>query len=267
MAELDAGGMPNGMLTGYYDAAGSESDPGVLTVVGVVSTETKWLRFEADWNAALRRFGVPYLHMKKFTPSIGPYEEWKDKPDLRAAFLQMLIGITKRGVLKTFSCSLTVSGYSAANDRYQLDETFGGAYGFATAACIVQVSTWRAAKYSHCRLLHVVEHGDAGQGEFLSSACARWPAVGEVIPKLKEDKETREWFAPFQPADFIAWELRRKNIDNLGAGGRKVRESLKAIVKDIPAQEATLTEGYIMKMCESHPGSLIRGNYGKNTLE
>lgn len=247
------------MLTGYYDAAGSQGDSGMLTVVGVVSTEAKWLRFENEWNSALRQFGVPYLHMKEFNPSVGPYGGWKNKPDVRAAFLRALIGITKRGVLKIFSSSIRVSGYVAANKTHCLDETFGGAYGFATAACIVQVSIWRARRYSHCRLLNVVERGDAGQGQFLSSICATtWRAIGKVIPLSKVDMETHDWFAPFQPADFIAWELRREKIANLGSGGRRVRESLKAIARDLPAQEAALTDSYILQMCESAGSDLAR---------
>ena len=46
----------------YYDASGAQSDrDGVLLVLGVYATESRWLRFENQWDEVLDDFEVPFL--------------------------------------------------------------------------------------------------------------------------------------------------------------------------------------------------------------
>ena len=49
-------------FSAYFDASGT-SDTQVITVAGFVSTVKKWIRFEEEWQAILRREGVKVLQL------------------------------------------------------------------------------------------------------------------------------------------------------------------------------------------------------------
>ena len=246
------------MLRAYYDAAGSEDDGGgALTVVGLLSTEKKWLRFEQDWNRVLRDFGVPYFHMKEFAPSTGPFEKWKDDPHRRADFLLKLIAVTKRRTNKTFVSVVELAGYNEANLEYRLKESFGGAYGLACYTCLRQVDTFLERRYPHNMVLHIPEKGDRGQGPFLM-LIGKEQTRGEVTPKRKGESVTGLPVSPFQACDFIAWEVRRNVIDNLGDRATEVRRSLAEIVRQLPGTErhARWTCDRIVNLCRQSEGEI-----------
>src|SRR5947209_8051688 len=86
------------LFQAYYDASGTQSAPdGGLCVVGLVSSEEKWLKFEPRWEAVLNEFGVTAHHMKEFT---GPapkseFAKWGRDSERRARYLAALIKATK----------------------------------------------------------------------------------------------------------------------------------------------------------------------------
>ncbi len=71
--------MPRKLLA-FYDASGSEADRNrsPILVAGLVSTDRRGGRFHADWSEVLRRYQVPYLHMREFTSFQGPFSSgWR----------------------------------------------------------------------------------------------------------------------------------------------------------------------------------------------
>ena len=62
------------MYSCYYDASSSQDTATKpLVVVGLLSTMKKWLKGDKEWEGVLFDFGVPYLHMKEFAHSRGPF--------------------------------------------------------------------------------------------------------------------------------------------------------------------------------------------------
>jgi len=53
-------------LVGYYDAAGHQDDEDVISVGGYLSSVPAWLRFEREWQRALKREGIEQFHMTDF---------------------------------------------------------------------------------------------------------------------------------------------------------------------------------------------------------
>ena len=95
----------------YFDASGHPDQGGSLFVSGYVSTEEKWIEFEAQWGALLRKYGITApFHMKDFAPGVKQYASLKKHPAERDRFLQEAIRIIKRHVHKSISTGVSVSG-------------------------------------------------------------------------------------------------------------------------------------------------------------
>ena len=91
------------MFVAFYDASGSEEDrDGSLYVVGYAIHRAEVAKLDRDWSAVLRRFEVPYFHMKEFAPGVGPFAPWRDDTDKRRNFLEQLFRVVKKDVNKSF---------------------------------------------------------------------------------------------------------------------------------------------------------------------
>lgn len=230
------------MYACYYDASGSETQPHKpLVVVGLLSTEEKWLKCEQEWNVVLEEFGAPYLHMKEFAPGVGPFESWKDDKPRRAEFLNRLIKVLKQRVDKIFQYRLVPEVFWKLNREYMLVEEWGGPYAVLAAITILQADGWWEIRYGmrgH-QILHVVEQGDAGQGALFKYA-SQWERPPTAMRKI--DPHTKRHFVPFQATDFLAYESRR-NIE-LGLAGKDqtIRASLVELLKQLPYERAYIDE-------------------------
>src|SRR5437870_3751704 len=77
------------MITGYtsyFDASGHPAQQTVLTVGGHVSTIEKWQRFDREWTAILKRYGVAAFHMTDFVAGWGEFAHFKNNSPMRKAF-------------------------------------------------------------------------------------------------------------------------------------------------------------------------------------
>ncbi len=81
----------------YYDASGSQADleSKVLTVAGLLSTETKWLQFETEWEGLLADFGYETFSMADYVQE-GKKVESAEDADRRIAFRQDYQAQSKR---------------------------------------------------------------------------------------------------------------------------------------------------------------------------
>jgi len=220
------------MYSTYYDASGSQNlADKPLVVVGLLSTEEKWLKCEREWDQALEEFEVPYLHMKEFAPGAGPFESWKDDKPRRAEFLERLIKVLKRRVNIVFQYRLVPEIFRKLDLEYTLTEEWGGPYALICGITIRVADDWFERHYPGDRLKHIVEKGDAGQGQLIKQT------LGFPNPPLlqtKVDPTTRRHFVPFQAADLLAYEARVNIQRHLAGEEQKVRESLSGLRKQIP---------------------------------
>lgn len=100
-------------------------------------------------------------------------------------------------------------------------------------------------------LKYVVEDGDAGADRFYALS----KAMGfHVIPQPKRDPVTGEWFAPFQAADFVAWETARE-WSEMTAEERKFqrRQSLNKLLKHFRLETSRYEAKALRELCIEFP--------------
>lgn len=243
--------------TVYYDASGTQSDPrSSLVVAGLISTQQRWERFDKDWAQVLSdpEFNVPYLHMKEFAHSVkgSPFEDWKGKEEKRGRFLASLHGVIKQWVNKASFMYAPLADYVAANAKYVLEESFGGAYSLAAVACYGNVTKWMRAKHPGQPLAHVFEAGDEGQKLF--TAFSKVAGVYPIIHN-KFDPLTGGYITPFQAADWMAYEyaLELGREDEPGQRQHAQRVSFQQLHWHIPCQIKEYTAATYERLCEAHP--------------
>jgi len=230
------------MYTCYYDASGSQSQPDKpLVVVGLLSTEGKWLKCEKEWDAVLAEFGAPYLHMKEFAPGVGPFASWKDDKPRRADFLNRLIMVLKHHVNKVFQYRMVPDVFWTLNKERKLVEEWGGPYALLAAFSLLQAESWweiRHGLQGH-QLHQVVEKGDAGQGAFMNSA-SKWERPPTLLRKV--DPATGRHLVPFQATDFLAYESRRNIEIGLSGQEQTIRASLAELLRQLPYERGYIDE-------------------------
>lgn len=204
------------MLTGYFDASGTQQQSDTLFVGGLVSTVDQWLRFEDEWSECLAEFGVPYLHMKEFAHFRGPFEDWRMQEQKRRNFLDKLSGIIARRTFKSFCRGLHVRDYEAINQSYRLGEVLGSPYALCGFACFSSVKLWHDARHKDEPILYVFEDGDAGRGD-LAQMMNSYNGVNPIFRKKTEHSE-------FQAADWVVYENRRLHVDWRNKGSLQIQD-------------------------------------------
>jgi len=247
-------------FTAHYDASGSEADKqpeDVLVVVGLLANEYKWLRFEREWLAVLKTYKVPYFHRKELgddrRKGVGVYAKWANDEDTPRKFVRALVKVIRRQTHKTFCLGLVLEDYAYVNSIYQLREGVGSPYVLAAARCYDRVNAWGREHYPKNKSLHIFEEGDCGQKDFLKLA----KTLGhrpQTMPK--KDKETGEWFIPFQGADLVAgaWRhaaSRRFRVASLEDYGEEFNEIATPRARDAKV----LHRANLMAWCKSNPNT------------
>jgi hypothetical protein len=242
------------LFQSYYDASGSESSPeNGLTVVGLVATEAKWLRFQRAWEQVLDEHGITAHHMRHFAGSSpkSEFASWKADDPRRASYVAALIKALKQGMHKGFVVTLEPSALLTVNQEVQF-----GDHGYALAAnlCRRYVEQWAVQKHPAAELQHIFEDGDNGRGVLRDLA-----AFSDIVDGLRFPFATVEKVGPdgqrvrqFEAADLVAWEARRMVID-AGTPGRSPRRSLIEIARMLPLAGTTLTAAKILPICRKRP--------------
>jgi hypothetical protein len=200
--------------TAYFDASGDKG-ASMLTVGGYISTVEDWKIFEAEWNAVLDKYKVPYFHRKKFIANQKPFTnaKWK-REETRKAFLDKLVGVIARNVNFCVLNLLPIPDWETVNREYCMEEE--RLTPFAVAGCMAIPATyeWCNAQAPRVPFNHVkfiFEDGDDDKGDFMhwSKKCFGFTPIFE--PKIS-DRPTTNPLTPLQACDFIAGESRHAEI-------------------------------------------------------
>ena len=239
----------------YYDASGTETTPDSLLAMAVlVATVEQWEAIEGDWRAVLKDCNVPYLHMKKFTASKGPFASgWEGNETKRAKFLGRLADTLHSRIEYARVFDSLPADFNAADEQYQLRESgyWSGPYAFVSSLCRDYVQRWFMASHPTDHIIHVFEDGDNGQGPLI--AYARKMKVPLLVAP-KTDPVTGEHNVAFQVADWVAYE-HKLEASRVDAGKtHEVRRSLRAINDAIhPTKHFTIGYDVITQICRNHP--------------
>ena len=238
-------------LTAYFDASGSPSDAHALTMAGFVSSEAKWHKLETEWNEVLKRYEVPYLHMKEFTCSTGHFKTWKNDEERRKHFLIDLVNVTKKRVHKSFGCSVILEDFHEVNRHFKLREKWGRPYSLVGIGAVSRVIDWKHRRFPNASIKYVFEAGDTHAGD-LKKCMDEMKLPYSFMPKSEKQNGEDRYIVPFQIADFAAWENRtavtRASKDPL----QKLRHSFEALYKQIPSNWRVFTKEGLSQMCEFH---------------
>ncbi len=246
----------------YYDAGGAQSDAsGAITVVGAVSTEKKWTRFEREWNRVLQSEGIETFHMTDYVHTKNAFRGWggRNQEERRDAFLDQLISVMKQGVLKCFSLTLLLEAYEEVDREYVISEAFGpghprsGAYAVCAGSCMSILSEWVVGEYPKAQIIHTHEHGDAGQGALLKYLeHYSLPHFRGTTFLTKCDASGR-YIRQFECVDMIAWEHRNRHLQVREASIPTPRKSMRRIAEMIPCQALFHEAETLRQACRSQP--------------
>jgi hypothetical protein len=187
-------------LTAYFDDSGHPASHRVVALGGFVSTTDHWIRFSKEWQGVLKEFDVPYMHMKEYAHSVGPFVGWKGDESKRLEFMKRLIALLK-GLPKGSACSVMTEPFNAVNKRYWLREFLGGPYAICARACARHLNDWREFVGIPGSIDFVFDDGSHQKGDLLRL----FPVDGW------DDPIFRPWrkFPPLQAADIVAWEMHK----------------------------------------------------------
>lgn len=236
-------------FTAYFDASGHRDSGSVLFVSGFVSSNEKWLRFEAEWAALLHRYGIaPPFHMRQFAPAVGQYVTWKDDKARRERFLRAAIATIKRRTRKSFSSGVLLSDLRAVQQEYEVSESMRHPYALCGLTVIARVGEWVRRRNIVGSLTLAFEDGDDGKGRLINVLERMKPRKNVPIRFLSKT-ECRA----FDAADFLAWEHNRLARDAT-SGLRTRRASLLALIRHVPHDGSwgMHTRASLIAHCEQH---------------
>lgn len=243
-------------FTAYYDTSGTaDRDPFIVTV-GLLGSNSRWDHFGRDWQLMLTDSAIPHVHMKDLAPNNPPYARFRNDEQGKRVLIQRMCELVTSHLGRAFVSTITVDSYNRWNGWFRLKETFGGANTFPIAGCAVEVNKWHNANNPGIPLRHIHEAGDDEIGRAISGL-AQYDSI-TLLTAPKADPKG-EWAAPFQAADFIAWEYRRAIKDSVKSGQDTVRGSFRHLRDIVELPGRIFNEASLLKICLGRP-DLHRGN-------
>jgi hypothetical protein len=194
-------------MKAYGDDSGDADDPNhsVISVAVNLCKDSDWTKFEADWSAVLRRFDVPYLHMREWAhPDCVIYKHLRDNG---ALFFDALVHVIVDNIRYSAGASVNIHDLWRFNREMGLDLE---PYAFALYATIIELR--KMEPDSEIKLI-VDRLNRAGQKIESTRRYAEFDLIGlkidsiEICPLTKN--ESFRTVLPIQAGDFFAWEARK----------------------------------------------------------
>lgn len=192
------------MWTVYGDAGGSRREP--ATVVGCfLNSAENWTAFHSDWKALLQAYCVPYLHMKEYAHSVGPFAKWKGNKSLRDKFMGRALDIIEKHGCISFGVLVQSEDFNRAAQKTRFDNLVGNAYLFAARTCLTKINYWCKFHNFHQPVEYIFESGDEKQNWL--RAIMKDDGLPEPIFRGKIETDPQRSILPLQAADLLAYEL------------------------------------------------------------
>jgi hypothetical protein len=199
------------MSTVYGDGSGSESGERATVVACFFNSAKNWDEFDRRWRALLERFQVPYLHMREFAHSVGPFTKWKGEEHLRREFLQEALNIIETTGCISFATLVDSDAFVDFERRHGQTRSINGAYVFAARVCLSKISGWCQHGRLRKPVEYIFEDGDANQN--VLRAIMRQDGEPEPIFRPKISVDPQRSIVPLQAADLLAYELLKGHRD------------------------------------------------------
>jgi len=243
------------MLTCYFDEAGGE-DHGFMIVCGYVASVEQWDDFEVDWKRFLLKYDVPYFHMKEFAQFEGPFAKWKGEQykSVRASFCHEAGAIIHDRVNRAFICNIMNAAFDATDKQYKLREVFNSPYAMAGRMCASAAREWGKRRLDLTDMEYVFDDGGPDKGGLIRAMTELHPRFADPIFRPSRDmKDGRKGIVQLQPADFLAYELRKWQADLTNEPTRPPRKSLRAALRVYNKDVAMMNAAQLRALCKEIP--------------
>ncbi len=194
-------------LSGYMDETGHSKDEWQKFngMAGLIANADKWETFERRWKRALRRFKIPYFHMKEFAHSEGVFKDWKGDETKRRALYGRLLSIISSVDPVPLGAIISMEDFRALpleHQRMFIDPYF---LGFVLCVGIPFRMLVTAPLEVECALVF------SKQGEFRKRAMGLYAQFVKIYPSAQRIstpafRDMRK-LMPLQAADIVAYEL------------------------------------------------------------
>jgi hypothetical protein len=207
------------MLKAYFDASGTDGSSSLLTLAGMVASESVWRRFELEWNALLDSYGVQCFHASDAKALQGAFRRESGWNDGMVSSLEkdLWMVIARFRATKQFesgsnllgsSCSVSREDYERAkSDRPQLRSREAICLNY----CFNVLPRDLDSEKTHPDVILVFDQNE----EFMKTIYrnwinyrnhvdAGWPSQIKAIEKGNTSKDI-----PLQAVDLLAWSINR----------------------------------------------------------
>jgi len=215
------------MLRGYYDGSGTHGNSEVLTLAGMVASESVWDRFEVQWGAILLKYEITGFHTKYAIAYRGQFareNNWDERKIERLIWdLWKVIGRFRAvkdspdSNLTATSCTIIMNDYRQAKlDNPALREPAAICVKFCVTRMPVDLDSIHASPeialiFDRSEpFLHTIHRN---WQDFKNDPDAGWPRQMKHI--VTKDREIVSMgnsnIYPLQAADLLAWTMNRNH--------------------------------------------------------
>jgi hypothetical protein len=204
---------------------------------------------DREWRLLLATENLPYIHMKEFAHSTGPFESWKGDEPRRRELVCRMVGIIARRVRISIGIVIDRAGYASARTE---SEIFSGFYvNEYTAAgfmSLLRTSTWAEERGVDGRIAFVFDKGNPKRKDFQKAfdLADQTPLTAEYRMGCLTFGDDIE-ITPLQAADFIAYEVCKFCTDAANQK-KRVRGSLKSLMKAVPSDWKVASPDMLLKL-------------------
>jgi hypothetical protein len=230
------------VLKAYMDESGHSKDPNsrFVGMGGLIAECDDWIRFEADWKAALDDVRLEAFHMKDFAHSEGDYFGWVENKR-RKHFGALVKAIVSMKVVPV-GCVVSLDAYNRAPafiKEFYLDPYFMAFQQVTKGAALQAVFTENPFVPHEPSEIETVAMVYAYQAEFGATESGRaqqlWHAMKNLTNPIGRwmgsyKSEFAKNLYPLQAADLLAYELTKEFENQLSRPDDRMRWALRRIL-------------------------------------
>ncbi len=244
------------MFGARFDDSGTHSGSECVAVGGFVADVEQLAHLEREWAELLSEFElVPnpgYFHMAEFESRVGPYA-WED--GRRTEFVQRMTGIIGGRASALIAASFPTRNFESLKGNLKgIDFPRGYQYSACVQVCWSHIGSWAAENHlDEGDIETVLEDGTCGKGLVIESHRYLSNPPGDNAKRIRLGPvtfATKRESQALQAADFIAYEVYKRTLENIRNGKRR-RRSIEAIASSLPIYATFLGDERTQEIIDS----------------
>lgn len=196
------------MLTAYWDEIGHSASTPFAGMAGFLAPVSRWVWLETEWLSVLRATdlpfnGKPYIHMREYAHSRGPFAEWKGREEKRQQLMKDLIALVGEAEAIPIGAAVPMREYGAISGEAR--EGLVDPYFLALQHCVNVAASFATLAGESAAMIFDDNRAMIGRVPVLYQTLKEnfmlGHGMGEIaFASMKE-------MAPLQVADILAFEF------------------------------------------------------------